>query len=173
MRILQFAAGLALVCIAVAGCNFSSSNPSNASNLDGSKYLLGSEPEGGQDVIEVRKTAQNDDEVVIVGKIGGSVKPWADGQAAFWIVDRSIKSCRDIDEDHCATPWDYCCEPNESLAPAMALVKVVDENGAVVSANAKELLGLKELDTVVARGTAERDMDGNLNVLVTSVYVRN
>lgn len=172
MKTFCFVAGALLVCVAIAGCDFSAGDAPSGANVDGSKYLSTSEPEGSQDVLQVRETAQNDDEVVIVGRIGGSENPWIDGRAAFSIVDRSLKSCRDIDEDHCATPWDYCCEPKETLAPATALVKVVDDSGDVVAAGAKELLGVKELDVVVVRGKAQRDMDGNLTVLASSLYVK-
>jgi len=48
----------------------------------------------------------------------------------------------------------------------------VDENGQLVKAGAKNLLNVKELDTVVVRGKAKRDEAGNLTVLATGVFVR-
>jgi hypothetical protein len=136
-----------------------------------SKYLLSTEPEGAEDVIQVRKDAADTDDVVVVGRIGGSEKPWIDKLAAFSIVDPSLKSCSDIPGDQCPTPWDFCCETK--LGESMALVKIVDENGSVVAQDARELLGVKELDTVVVRGKAKRDEAGNLTILADSVYVRN
>ncbi|MEW4563105.1 hypothetical protein AB1K70_11300 [Bremerella sp. JC770] len=135
------------------------------------KYLLDSEPEGGQEVIAVRESAKDDEEVTIVGRIGGSADPWVDGRVAFSIVDPSLKACSDIPGDACAVPWDYCCE-TDKLPGATALIKVVDENGDVLKADAREALKLDELQTVVVHGKAQRDAEGNLTVLADRLYVR-
>ena len=101
----------ACVCLVVAiGCSQESpttSAPSatnSASAVDGSKYLLNSEPDDAMDVIKLREAANDGDDVVIVGRIGGSENPWVEGRAAFSIVDPSLKPC----EDGCPKPWDYC-----------------------------------------------------------------
>ncbi len=139
--------------------------------VDMSGYLLAEEPDGAQEVMAVRESAEDDEEVVVVGRIGGSSNPWIDGRAAFSIVDPSLKACSDIPGDGCKTPWDYCCE-TDKLPSATALVKVVDENGDVVKADPKKSLKLDELQTVVVRGKAKRDGEGNLTVLADSLYVR-
>jgi hypothetical protein len=76
--------------------------------VDGSKYLLDSEPEGAKGVIRVREEARDQEDVVIVGRIGGSETPWVEGRAAFSIVDPSLKSCAECGADDCPKPWDYC-----------------------------------------------------------------
>jgi hypothetical protein len=81
---------------------------SSTSNIDGSKFLLTGEPSGGADVIKVLQTSIDSDEVVIVGRIGGSENPWVDGRAAFSIVDLSLKSCLECGSEGCLKPWDYC-----------------------------------------------------------------
>ncbi|HUG19196.1 MAG TPA: hypothetical protein VMM56_09480 [Planctomycetaceae bacterium] len=132
--------------------------------------LLSEEPAGAKTVIEVRETSKDQDEVVIVGRIGGSRKPFAEGRAAFTIVDQSLKACSDIPGDNCETPWDYCCETS-NLPGAQALVKFVDADGNLIAENAKQWLKLKELQTVVVKGKAQRE-EGNLTVLATSLYVK-
>lgn len=98
--------------LALPGCSAesstapSTSNPSSA--VDGSKYLLGSEPDGAVGVIKAREETKDQDDVVIVGRIGGSESPWVDGRAAFSIVDVSLKSCAEVGSDDCPKPWDYC-----------------------------------------------------------------
>ena len=143
---------------------------SNPAAIDGSQFLLSAEPKGAQDVIQVRESAKDKDEIVIVGRIGGKKIPWVKGRAAFYIVDSSLKACSDIPGDKCPFPWDYCCE-TDKLPKATALVKIVDKNGNLVKAGAKELLKLKELQTVVVRGKAVR-IDGNLTVLANALYVK-
>ena len=171
---------IALLVTLVTGCSqeksvsteSTSTSASSNSNIDGSKYLLADEPEGAANVIKVREVAKDQDEIVIVGRIGGSANPWVDGRAAFSIVDGSLNACSDIPGDGCPVPWDYCCE-TDKLPTATALVKFVDDNGDTVNADAKELLKVKELSTVVVQGTAQRDDAGNLTVLATGLYVKN
>jgi hypothetical protein len=133
--------------------------------------MLSAEPAAGKNVAEARKSAVDADEVVVVGRIGGSTDPWLEGMAAFSIVDPSLKACNEIPGDACPTPWDYCCEANRK--EFSALVKVVDENGKVVPTDARKLLALKELDTVVVRGKAQRDEAGNLTILASGIHVRS
>lgn len=170
---------LALVTVlslVAAGCS-SSGDTSKTANNDGppspemAKYFLDVEPEDAQKVIAARESAQDDEEVTVVGRIGGSANPWVEGRAAFSIVDPSLRACSDIPGDGCEMPWDYCCE-TDKLPGATALVKVVDENGDVLNANARESLKLDELQTVVVRGKAKRDAEGNLTVLANRLYVR-
>ena len=163
----------------LAGCSEQNSTPtaseqastSAAPVVDGTKFLLTAEPEGANDVIKVREDAGDGDDVVIVGRIGGSANPWVEGRAAFSIVDGSLKACSDIEGDSCPIPWDYCCETSK-LPTATALVKVVDEEGALVKADARELLSVKELSTVIVKGKAQRDDAGNLIVLASGVFVK-
>jgi hypothetical protein len=111
------------------------------------------------------------EEVAVLGRIGGDINPWVEGVAAFSIVDPTLQACSDRPGDMCETPWDYCCEV-PALRTGKALVKVIDEQGKVVKSDARGLLGVKELDTVVVQGTAERDDAGNPTVLATGVYIQ-
>jgi hypothetical protein len=133
---------------------------------------LAVEPDDAVDVIKVREDAEDQDEVVIVGRIGGSENPWVDGRAAFSIVDPSLKSCAECGSHDCPKPWDYCCSESGKLSSSTALIKVVDENGSLVKADTKRLLDLKELSTVVVKGKAQRDDAGNLTVLASGVYLK-
>ena len=142
-----------------------------AAAADG-KYLLPEEPAGAQGVIAAKKEAKDGQDVVVVGRIGGSAKPWVEGRATFWIVDPSFKPCNETEDDACPTPWDYCCDDPDALRKGMATVKVVDDRGQAVPTDARQLLRLKELQTVVVRGQAKRDEQGNLTILASDLYVR-
>jgi len=106
---------LLAVCVGLIVVNGCSQKPPTAASpsksdsaVDGSKYLLNSEPGGAKGVIKVREEAKDQDDVVIVGRIGGSENPWVEGRAAFLIVDPSLKSCKECGSDDCPKPWDYC-----------------------------------------------------------------
>jgi hypothetical protein len=64
-------------------------------SFEGLKYLAAEEPADAKGVIDLRKDAKEGDDVVIVGRIGGSKHPVVQGRAAFTIVDLSLKSCDD------------------------------------------------------------------------------
>ena len=135
----------------------------------GAAYKLAEQPKDAADVIATREKAENGADVVVVGRIGGRVNPWLKGAAAFTIADRSLTPCNEIEGDTCKTPWDYCCEAD--LGKATALVMFVDDTGKVVKQDARELLGVKELDTVYLVGKAKRDKAGNVTVMAAKLFV--
>jgi hypothetical protein len=139
-----------------------------ASTVDKS-YLLEEEPKDAADVIATRKESKDQQEIVVVGRIGGRVNPWVKGAAAFSIVDCSLTPCNEIEGDTCKTPWDYCCEPN--LSKGTLLVIVTAKDGKVVKKDARQLLGVKELDTVTLVGKVKRDKAGNVSILASKLYV--
>lgn len=159
-----------------AGCTEESSTTTETSNapapsVDGSKYLLNEEPSEVATVIEAREKSVDGEDIALVGRIGGSINPWIEGRAAFSIVDPTLKACSDIPGDECKIPWDYCCE-TQKLPTSMAFVKFVDDDGRPLKTDARKLLSLKELQTVVVRGKAQRDDAGNLTVLASGLFVR-
>ncbi|HEX5104648.1 MAG TPA: hypothetical protein VFV87_12595 [Pirellulaceae bacterium] len=159
--------------IPLTGCGASATAPANNSaSAEGSAYRLDVEPADAKDVKAAKEVIKDEEEITLVGRVGGDVNPWIEGQAAFLIVDRALKPCNEKDDDACPTPWDYCCDA-DSLPEHKAMVKVVDGSGKTVSTDARKLLGLKELQTVVVHGKAKRDDAGNLTVLADGVFVRN
>lgn len=160
--------------LAAAGCSSSNDTPGAkgahaelAANQ--AKYVLATEPSGAKGVVEVRQASKDGDEVVVLGRIGGSKAPFVDGIAAFTIVDPGLSPCKP--DCGCPTPWDYCCDPGELLTHK-ATVKIVGDGGAPLEVDARDLLGAKELATVVVRGRAKRDEAGNLTILADGLYVR-
>jgi hypothetical protein len=158
---------LALTAASLAGCSKAETGPTAAAN---SPYRLAAEPAGAKGVKLARKEAKDAEEVTLVGRIGGDAKPWVEGQAAFLIVDSALEPCKD--DEGCPTPWDYCCSM-DLLPESKAMIKVVDGSGKTVATDARQLLGVKELQTVVVHGRAKRDEGGNLTVLADGIFVRN
>lgn len=165
--------GLALI----AGCgdagqaepSADSSKP-GAPAIDGSQYLLDSEPEGAVDVIAARENTKDGEDVVIAGRIGGRLDPWMAGMAAFNIADMSALPCDATLDDKCPTPWDYCCEAD--IGKKILFVEFQGEDGRPLAAGARELFDVKELDTVIVEGKAKRDADGNLTILASKMFVK-
>jgi hypothetical protein len=133
------------------------------------KFLLDSEPEGGQPVLDVREAYKKPEQVVIVGKIGGVENPWSKGRAGFVMIDpaeadHNSENCDDPGCPHCARTRE------KKRLLATALVEFV-ENGEVVPIEAQKLFRLKEGQTVVVRGQAKIN-DENLVIEADGLYVR-
>jgi hypothetical protein len=177
-RLMSVAGGM-LALAGFLGCSSQSSTapvaqtaaPSPTPSAAGAKYRLDAEPAGARNVADVRAAAVDGEKVVVVGRIGGDVNPWVEGRAAFTIVDLSLQACSDIPGDSCPTPWDYCCA-TDGLKTGSILVKVVDEGGQLVADDARTLLGVAELDTLVVEGTLQKGEEGNATVLASHVFVR-
>ncbi|MFI4874523.1 MAG: hypothetical protein ACIALR_04270 [Blastopirellula sp. JB062] len=166
---------LGLISLLTLGCaaepSAQTANTATGPSAAGAEYVLSSEPAGAIGVAEARESAEDAKDVVVVGRIGGSANPWIEELAAFSLVDTTLKACSDIPGDACEKPWDYCCATDQ-LPTSTALVKVIDAQGEVVKQDARQLLGVKELSTVVVQGKANRDEDGNLTILASNIFVK-
>ncbi len=157
--------------IVSAGCSQQDlPNSTNVAEPTGKQYLTTVEPSGVVPVGDARQAVKDGDAVTLVGIIGGSKEPFINGLAAFTIVDPKVSYCPP--EEGCPTPWDYCCTQNE-VKENIATVKIVNADGKPVAEDARQLLGVKELSSVVVDGTAKRDDQGNLSVLATKVFIQS
>ena len=141
--------------------------PDPAALAVGKKYVLPTEPASVKGVIDVREKAKDGDEVVVVGRVGGSSKPFTEGRAAFLLVDDSIKPSTE-----CDCPWDYCETEKKVLVAARLSVKFVEADGKTVATGARGMFGIKELSTVVIQGKVQRDDKDNVIVVARSIFVR-
>jgi len=131
------------------------------------RFLLEAAPSGAADVGEVRASATDGATVKVRGVIGGSVKPFVEGLAAFTLVDPALDSCVG-DGMGCETPWDYCCVDPRTIAENSVTVEFREE-GRALQAKVRGVGGLDHLVTVVVDGVAARDSQGNVTVVASGV----
>ncbi|MBC7853919.1 MAG: hypothetical protein IAF94_10815 [Pirellulaceae bacterium] len=155
------------------GCSSKTPTASSATpSAENAQYFLTAEPAAAKSVVDAKKSAQDGEEVTLVGRIGGSESPFVAGRASFTVVDLSLVPCSERPGDSCTTPWDYCCD-TDALPASTAVVKIVDGEGKTIAKDARKELGMKELQTVTVKGKAKRDEAGNLVVLTSAVFVKN
>jgi hypothetical protein len=162
--------GIAVICASTGApvfAQYAAAVPANRPTVD-DRFLIKEEPAKAAGVIAVRNNAKDQQDVLVVGRIGGKKNPWIRGVAAFPIVDQSLQSC-DQKGHNCPYPWDYCCSAN--LSKSMVLVIFADEKGEPIKKDARELLGVKELDTVVVQGKARRDKVGNVVIMASKLHI--
>jgi hypothetical protein len=158
--------GLGLV---VAGCGRGdgpAGDLSAATVASQAIYRLDAEPPGAVDLVAALAEAEDGDDVVVAGRIGGRGNPWIDGLAAFTIVDLSEKL-----QGGCC-PGPSCSGAAAGPSAPQALVRIVDAGGETVATDSRQLLGIEPAQAVAVRGRARRDEAGNLTILADGVFVR-
>lgn len=149
-----------------AGCE----KPQQSAGGSSPTWLVAEAPPGAVNVASLKASAKEGDQVVLRGRIGGRSDPISKGSAVFVVMDPGVPSCADSPDDHCPTPWDYCCEPPESIMANSATVQIVNESGEPIVFDLAGL-GFKPLDTVVVTGTVgPRPSDNVLTIRATHVH---
>lgn len=158
---------LALALPMAIGCGQSASE-SPASVIASSEFQLTSEPAGALEVLDAKDQAKDGEPVVVVGRLGGGVNPWVDGRAAFLIVDtRILPSCDEVGQ--CTAD---CADCAKEMIAASTMVKFLGQDGKVLPVDARKLLDVREQETVVVRGVANRDKTGNVSIAAEGIFVR-
>lgn len=130
-------------------------------------------PAGPKDVSEVKNASETGQDVVVVGRIGGSEDPFVDGRAVFTLADLKMKACDEMDmPDSCKKPWDYCCEPRENIVANTCTIQVVDADGRPLKATLKGAGKLTEGARIVVKGKISQKQDQTLVINAESIYVK-
>ena len=142
---------------------------SDATALPGG-LVLAAAPEGAVPIAELKATAQEGDLVVARVIVRGRMAPLVDGHAVATVVDASVDNPCAAGDDHCPTPWDYCCTPAEALQPQLATVQVVGDDGRVLPLGLADLA--PPLATLTVRGTVgPRPNAGVLTIQADGIHV--
>lgn len=143
-----------------------------AQGSEPSAFLLETAPTGAISVAEARKVAEPGESIVVEGQIGAAMNPFGEKFATLVLGDEEIMFCNEMAEDHCATPWDACCEDPEKVATHRASVQLV-AGGDPVRGSLRGVGGLSELDHVVVEGSVDpTSTSGNLLINATGVYLQ-
>ena len=137
-------------------------------------FVLAEAPAGAKEVVAVKKEAKVGDEVIVRGRVGGSVSPFVEGRASLQLIDTSLKACGEGNPaDTCKTPWDFCCEEPKEIAAHSASIQVVGADGKPLRAGLRGVDGLKPLSEVIVKGTVAKGSDSaNLIVNATGIHVK-
>jgi hypothetical protein len=164
-----------------SGCRTSVAENPQISEIRG-KFVLPEEPSGAVGVADAKELLKEQSEIVVVGRIGaGDHRPWDDGRASFIMGDAAAFMLADSESDEHSHPHgapghdpDKCpfCSRAKSLDRSLAIVKFLDDHGAVLAIDARKLLGVRENQIVVVRGHGAVDALGNLSIAAQGIYIR-
>ena len=107
------------------------------------KFLTDKFVNDGISVIEAKALNVPNTDLVVNGFIGGLRKPFATHRATFVLADESLERCDEINDDHCTTPWDVCCEDRNKVMLGTLSVQFTDANGSVLRGNIQNIHGLR------------------------------
>jgi len=137
------------------------------SNTIPNTFFTSEKPANVQDLIEVKKAAKKGDEVTFLARIGGRKNASFVSSLAMMIVaDPSLLSCELMgEEEHCATPEDYCCEDPKLYSQGLGTVRFMNISGDVYPHSVEGYHGLEVLKYVVVDGTVVDINDNGLFIV--------
>lgn len=130
-------------------------------------------PADAKDVKAAKSTLKKGDKVTLVGRIGGSAKPFVAERAIFTLADKAMKACNENPDDKCKTPWDFCCDPRDVITANTVTIQVVDADGKPFKTGLDGVKGLKPLATVTVTGTVSSAEGGNVVINASGMHVKS
>lgn len=147
-----------LTALVLAGCSSEevaekTTTSSEATSLPNS-FFTTDRPINVKDLTEVKKSAKTGDDVTFLARIGGRKNASFVSSLSMMIVaDPTLRSCELMgEEDHCATPEDYCCENRDKVNKGLATVRFLNTDGEVFPFSIAGDHKLETLKYVVVNG---------------------
>ena len=164
--------------VAIIGCDrgaTAESKTEGPSDAVPTALVLASAPANSRDVKAAKHGLKPGDEVVLHGVIGGRVDPIAQNRAIMTVIDPSLQTCDKMTtgNDHCKTPWDACCEDQETITAAAATVQVVNDKGQPLKVGLNGHKGIAPGKDVTVVGKVRSADEKNLVVDATGIYVKS
>ena len=130
-------------------------------------------PADADDLGKVMIAAKQGDTVRFLGRVGGMRQAFVKDSSIFVVADPGLVSCELMgDEDHCAIPWDYCCEDRDRLRTGRATVRLIDAAGRPYRISAEGAGSLAGSKFVLVEGVVQdKNDDGLFIVDASSVWV--
>ena len=152
--------------------SISDSKSATVSLPDG--IFLNKAPKDATPIPDLKMTAKEGDEVLIHVVIGGRVRPFVDNRSIMTVVEATMSNQCTVPDEHCKTPWDYCCTPSQTLMKNLAIVQIIDSQGQPLKVNLATASTLKPMSTLRVRGTVgPRPDEQTLVVNAIGIYVED
>ena len=156
---------LSTLCLVSLSCRDSNDpQPQGSARLPDSLFLTAA-PDDIQTVSSLKEKASEGDDVVIKVVVGGRKKLFVNDRAVMTVIDATLDNPCTVEDDHCPTPWDYCCTPPEELLPNIASVQILGDDNRPLAVDLSTVEKLKPLTTLVIQGTVGPRSDQNILVI--------
>jgi hypothetical protein len=157
-----------VLALLVVGCG--QKTPEQAATVPPPPQFVNVAPEGAATPIPEARKLEPGTDVVLTGRVMGIREPFVADRALFVLGDNdTITPCSEMgDDDHCAIPWDACCDPVAVRAAGTASIQLMGDNGKVLPIGLKGVNGLKELSKVTVAGTVAPGSTADAFVVIAS-----
>lgn len=161
---------LAMVCASLLTVGFIGCQGSSGPVVSeaGKKFVLSEKPEGAVPIVDARANIADTTEIVLITKVGvEDRKVFEEGKASFLVREAfpDPNAGDGHDADNC--PF---CKRRKSPYDGLAMVHFKDSDDKVIDTDARKLLGLKEDQEVIIKGSGSMDESGALVVSATGIY---
>jgi hypothetical protein len=164
-----------LVLTCLNGCSKpddSQAEGTNTSQALPETLFLAQVPTGIQTISQLKEDVEAGDEVVIKAVIGGRKNAFVANRAVMTVVDATVGNKCLVEDDHCPTPWDYCCAPAEDLLPETATIQITGSDTNPLKVDLSSIPQLAPLNTLVIKGTVgPRPDKSTLVINATGIFV--
>ena len=135
--------------------------------------ILKEKPAGAITITEARKLVEPGKEITIFGTVGGARSPFVGTRASMILADHTaMKACGAEACTSCPYPWDFCCEPKESLAKSILTVQFIDSEGMVLKQGLEGFGGIKKNGILTVKGKfAENATDQLVIINAEKIFV--
>ena len=163
---------LAVALLTLTACSGEEQTGTSGASALPDALFLSEAPQGIATIADLKTTAKEGDEVVVRVVVGGTMDPVVTGRASAAIIDAGINNPCTGEDDHCPTPWDYCCTPQENRTANLATLQVTDETGQVLKADLAPRI--EPLTTLVIKGTVgPRPDEQVLTINAQGIYIES
>jgi len=166
MKYLSILIALALL----ANC---SSKEEQASQMNEAKNALPSHfftverPSDVKDLVDVKMNAQEGDDVTFLARIGGRKQgSFVPTLSMMIVADPNLLSCELMaDDDHCATPEDYCCEDPMAITQGLGTIRFMKNETDTYPFSVEGAGGMEVLKYIVVQGTVNSINENGLFIV--------
>lgn len=163
---------LSLMCL--PGCSKSDDSAADSTSTNDTlpqTLFLAQAPTGIQAISQLKADVKAGDEVVVKAVVGGRKTAFVANRAVMTVVDAALHNKCLAEDDHCPTPWDYCCAPPEELSPELATVQITGTGTSPLKVDLSSIPQLKPLNTLIIKGTvAPRADTSTLVINASGIY---
>jgi hypothetical protein len=117
------------------------------------------------------RTFKRGEEVLLIGRVGGSKHPFVAGRLVFTLIGRGLKACNEIPGDNCPEPWDYCCDSRDEILANSVTVQVVNPTGQILRTDLKGRRGITELSELIISGTVSVASDKAVIINASRIWL--
>jgi hypothetical protein len=168
---------LCFALLAASGCGKSDDAGAEGAVADTSlpaSLFLAEAPVDVAPISMLKDTVEEGDTVTIRAVVGGAKKAFVAGRAVMTVIDVAVVNPCTADDDHCPTPWDYCCTPPEERLLHMASVQIVDAENRPLAVDLSTIEQVKPLSTLIIQGTVgPRPDQASLVIHAQGIFVES